>query len=86
MLSKVGLKVGFEWVAVGLLKGNWRSNVEVVHKVGDMQEDRVTSLMYMSVSAVQVYWRRANLGDAKELDCGLASVECTLLGIDLLET
>lgn len=55
MLSKVGLKVGFEWVAVGLLKGNWRSNVEVVHKVGDMQEDRVTSLMYMSVSAVQVY-------------------------------
>jgi hypothetical protein len=44
MLSEVGLEICFVGLAIALLERHGRSYVEVVHEVGDVQQDRVAGL------------------------------------------
>ena len=50
MLSQLRFKVRLEAFCVGLGKGDWSRNIEIVKEICDMKEDRVTGLVALAVN------------------------------------
>lgn len=85
MLRQLRLEVSLEGIAITPLKVEGCSDIQVVQEVSDMEEHRVTSLANVNFNIVEET-RYADLCYTKELDGGLAAIECAFFSINLLKT